>query len=138
MKVAAIIPAAGIGIRFKSSVAKPLVNLDNRPIIIHTLSVLSKHRLIKEIILVFNKKDIESVKKKIKKFRIRKIKDVVSGGSTRRKSVENGLRKISQDTDIVLIHDGVRPFIDNATISSVINSARKFGAAIVAVPLPSR
>jgi len=66
MKVTAIVPAAGKGVRFASTIAKPLVNLDRRPILIHTLSTLSKHHLIKDIIVVSNKKDLQIVRKKNK------------------------------------------------------------------------
>ena len=135
MKITAIVPAAGEGLRFKSTIAKPLVNLDRRPILIHTLAVLSRHHLIKEIIVVFNKKDIGLLTKKIEQCKLRKIKKVVLGGVTRRQSVENGLREIDQGCDFVLIHDGVRPFIDKKIISSVIDAARKTGAALSAVPV---
>ena len=135
MKVTAIVPAAGKGARFKSVITKPLVNLDRKPILIHTLSILSKHRLIKDIIVVSNKKDLQMLKAKIKQFKLSKIKKIIIGGSTRRQSVENALSWVDNACDFVLVHDGVRPFINKEIISSVISAAKKFGAAIVAVPV---
>ena len=135
MKVTAIVPAAGKGLRFKSNIAKPLVRLNKKPILIHTLDVLSKHNLINDIIVVFNKKDLKDLRSKIKKFKLKKIKKIIVGGSTRRQSVENGLSCIDSSCDFVLIHDGVRPFIEKKTISSVIQAAKRNEAAIVAVPV---
>jgi 2-C-methyl-D-erythritol 4-phosphate cytidylyltransferase len=135
MRVTAIIPAAGKGVRFKSSIAKPLVNLNKKPILIHTLNIFSNHDLIDDIVVVFNRKDIDLVKKEIDKFKIKKIRKIIPGGSTRRQSVENGLQQIDTDTDLVLIHDGVRPFIDDWIIYATINAAKRFGAAIAAVPI---
>lgn len=135
MNVTAIIPAAGKGLRFKSAIAKPLVILERKPILIHTLIALSRHKLIKEIIVVFNKQDVELLKTIINKFKIKKVAKVVPGGALRRQSVENGLKHVDKKCDIVLIHDGVRPFVDEKTISSVIKAAEKHQAAIAAVPV---
>jgi len=137
MKITAIVPAAGKGVRFRSTIAKPLVNLDRRPILIHALGILSSHSLIKDIIVVFNKKDLRVLREQMKKFKLRKITKIVPGGSTRRQSVENGLKRINENCDFVLIHDGVRPFIDKKIISSVISNAKRFGAAVAAVPVKS-
>jgi 2-C-methyl-D-erythritol 4-phosphate cytidylyltransferase len=136
VKVSAVVPAAGLGLRLKYSIAKPLALVNNIPIIVHTLKRLCSHPLISEIIVVFNAKDISELKRLLKKNRIKKIKDVVEGGSTRTQSVKNGL-KILGETDYVLIHDGVRPFIKHEIITQAIKAAKRYGAAVTGLPLKS-
>ncbi|MDD5005270.1 MAG: 2-C-methyl-D-erythritol 4-phosphate cytidylyltransferase [Candidatus Omnitrophica bacterium] len=137
MKVTAIVPAAGLGVRLKSNIAKPLVKINDEAIILQTLRKLSGHPLINDIIVVFNSQDIPELKDLIRQKQIRKIKEVVAGGTFRKDSVKNGLKNVSGDTDFVLIHDGVRPFIEKKIISDVIEAAFKDGAAIVGIPLKS-
>ncbi|MFH1655469.1 MAG: 2-C-methyl-D-erythritol 4-phosphate cytidylyltransferase [Candidatus Omnitrophota bacterium] len=137
MKVAAVIPAAGKGIRFNKKNPKPLVLLNSRPILVHTLNALARNKLIDNIVLVVNKKDLGKFKEIIRGYNFRKVIKIVAGGATRRKSVENGLKAVNKDADLVLIHDGVRPFISSKIISLAIKAAKKFGAAVVAVPAKS-
>ncbi|MDP2939590.1 MAG: 2-C-methyl-D-erythritol 4-phosphate cytidylyltransferase [Candidatus Omnitrophota bacterium] len=134
MKVTAIVPSAGLGERLNKKIAKPLVLLNRKPIVIHTLENLSKSKLINEIILVVSRNYIDAFRKNIKHFGLKKVKNIILGGVTRSQSVANGLKAISEDTDFVLIHDAVRPFISQKSISEVVKSAKKFGAAILAVP----
>lgn len=135
MRVTAIVPAAGSGRRLKAEVEKPYILLKRKPIIVHTLKRLSSSPLISEIILAVNNKYITLALDLIKKFKIKKIKAVVAGGKTRAQSVYNCLRYISESSDIVLIHDGVRPGIDNQLIAKVVKGAKQFKAAIVAIPV---
>jgi 2-C-methyl-D-erythritol 4-phosphate cytidylyltransferase len=133
-KVSAIVPSAGFGLRLKSKIAKPLVLINGEPIILHTLRILNNHRLISEIVLVFNSKDINYAKNLVSKKKLKKVVDIVEGGATRKDSVSNGLRCLASDTDFVLIHDGARPFIDEKIITNAINGAVKFGAVAVGLP----
>lgn len=134
VKVVAIVASAGRGRRLNRKIAKPLVVLDGKPILIHTLKNLSKSGLIQEIVVVVNRSYLAAFKKKIKQFGLSKVKNIVAGGATRGKSVFNGLKAMNRDCDLVLIHDAVRPFIKEEFIKELINQARKFGAAILAVP----
>lgn len=133
--ITAILLAGGRGSRFKSKIPKPLVKIDSRPIIIHSLDALSRHRYIKDIVVVANPQNLKGVAGQIKKFRIKKIKKIVLGGRRRQDSVANGLKNIASTTDLVLIHDAARPFIDKKIISRVIEKAQKQGVAIAAVPV---
>jgi len=135
MYVTAVVLAAGKGLRLKSKISKPLIKIDSKPLITYSLNTLGKHPYIKDIIVVANPRNLQDIRKTIKRFRIDKIKDVVLGGEVRRASVANGLRAIDSHTDLVLIHDGVRPFIDKEMVSSVIKTAKSCGAAIVGVPV---
>jgi len=136
VKVTALVAAAGSGLRLKTKTLKPLVLIDKKPIIIHTLKKLSSHPLIKEIIIVFNPAYKQKLENLLKRERIKKVKEIVKGGKTRTQSVKNGLERV-KDADLVLIHDGARPFIENKTITQAIKAALKCGAAIVGVPLKS-
>lgn len=135
MYVSAIVVAAGKGKRFGSKVSKPLIEIGNRPAIVYCLKALNFHPEIKEIVIVANSANQTSLKKIIKKYHIHKVKDIILGGKERRDSVLCGLKKISSRANLVLIHDGARPFIDSKMISRVIKEAKEYGAAIAGVPV---
>lgn len=137
MKTVAVVPAAGFGVRFKKKTPKPLVLLDSYPILIHTLKILSVNRLIDSIILVINRNYLDRYRKIVKQYKLKKVRYIIAGGATRTQSVKNGLKVLDKDADLVLIHDGVRPFIDSKIISDSIKTAKRYGAAIVAVPVKS-
>ena len=120
MFVSAVIPAAGSGIRLKNSLPKPLVCLCKNPILIHTLTRLSKHPQIDEIIVVVSLSILHSFKRLLKEYRIKKIKCLVAGGRHRTDSVKNGLKHVSGNADLVFVHDGARPLIKSSIITSVI------------------
>ena len=135
MHVTAIVLAAGRGSRFNPKVSKPLFRIGSKPILVYSLLTLSRHPYVKDIIVVANSLNKKKIIEKIKECRINKIKDVVLGGLRRQDSVRRGLEVMDKHTDYVLIHDSARPFIDKNIISSVINAAKKYGAAISGVPL---
>lgn len=135
MYVSAIVLAAGRSQRFKSKISKPLAEFNAKPVIIHCLDILAKHPYIQDIVLVVNRKNLKEITNKIRQYKIKKLKGLVLGGRRRQDSVMNGLKAIDKRSDLVLVHDGVRPFIDKATLSSVIKEAERAGAAIVGVPV---
>lgn len=138
MKVSAIIPAAGLGQRLPGVVEKPYIRLGNRPILTRTLEQLSASERIDEIIVVVSKFNIDLCREKVvKKYNIPKVRHIISGGITRGESVYNGLRKADPQTDIILIHDGVRPFVSKSIINNSIDAAIDSGAVICAVPVIS-
>jgi len=133
--VTAIALAAGRGERLKSKVPKLLAKIGSKPVIIHTLEALSRNPSIKDIILVANAKNLREMTAWVKRYHIRKISSVVEGGARRQDSLGNGLKAVDSRTDLVLIHDAARPFIGKNLIDSVINVAKKSGAAITGVPV---
>ncbi|MGD9014595.1 MAG: 2-C-methyl-D-erythritol 4-phosphate cytidylyltransferase [Candidatus Omnitrophota bacterium] len=137
MFVSAVVPAAGSGLRLGEPIPKPLVSLDKKPIFIHTLKALSQHPEIKEIIMVVSQAARGTIERHLKKYGIKKVKQLVIGGVRRRDSVQNGLRCISRKADMVLVHDAVRPFIEINMISRLIKQAARSGAAILGVPIKS-
>lgn len=135
MHITAIVLAAGKGLRLKTKASKPLIKINSHPLIVYCLNTLSKHPDIKDIIVVANRKNLKDISHQIRRYRIGKVKDIVLGGRLRRVSVMNGLRAVDKRCNFVLIHDGVRPFIDKKIISSAIKTAKRYGAAITAVPV---
>jgi len=135
MYACAIVLAAGKGERFASKLSKPLVEINHIPAIIYCLKVLEKHPRIDEIIVVVNLKNKAKIIQAIKNYRIKKIKCVVLGGEQRQDSVWQGLKAIDGHTELILIHDGVRPFVADGMVSEAIKKAQVYGGAVVGVPL---
>jgi len=131
----AIVLAAGRGLRFKSKIPKPLVKINSKPIVIYSLDILSKHSSVQDIIVVANDKNSKEIIRKVNQYRIQKIKRIVKGGRRRQDSVANALSFLSSNTDLVLIHDAARPFIDKNIVSRLIKESRSCGAAIAGVPV---
>lgn len=134
-KATAIVVAAGKGRRFKSKEKKPFVKLGKRPLLAYALAALEKSPLINDIILVVDSPLIKKAAGLVKRYRINKVRNIVKGGRDRSQSVKNGLARVGKDARIVLIHDGVRPFIEECLVKKVVSAANRFGAAILAHPV---
>jgi 2-C-methyl-D-erythritol 4-phosphate cytidylyltransferase/2-C-methyl-D-erythritol 2,4-cyclodiphosphate synthase len=130
MKTVAIIPAGGAGKRLKAHVAKQYLFLDHMPVLVHTLKVFQKSKLIDNIILALPPDDLVSVRQElIDKYGLTKVTTIVAGGKKRQDSVNNGLATINGKCDVVVIHDAVRPFVTEKMIRRVIDAAKTTGAA---------
>jgi 2-C-methyl-D-erythritol 4-phosphate cytidylyltransferase len=109
--------------------------LQNKPVIAYALEAFEQCDEIDEIIVVVASKELEYFKTNIlHKFDFHKVKEVVEGGLERQQSAYNGLKSVSQDSDIILIHDGARPFVSQQTIINCINEAKMCGAASAGMP----
>lgn len=136
MKNCVIIVAAGSGKRMKSAIAKQYIELKGRTILSYTIETFNDSENIDEIILVTSKDAVDYVKEEIVgKYGYKKVKAVVEGGSERQDSVYNGLKAVSNDTDIVLIHDGVRPFVADKYIAELESAAMEFGGCVLGAPV---
>lgn len=133
--LSAIVVAAGRSNRFKGKVSKVLTKIDSKPVIYYSLSALSRHQNIDEIIVVASPSNVKAITGIIRRYKINKVKKIVLGGKERKDSVLQGLKSLGEDTSHVLIHDGARPFINNNIISSVIAAAKISGAAVSGVPV---
>ncbi len=133
MKVSAVIPAAGKGKRMQTKISKQFLKLKGKEILARTLEKLELD-LINEIILVTAKEDVEYCQKEIvEKYNLSKVKKVVAGGKNRQNSVYNGLKEVSEDSNIVMVHDGVRPFVNREMIESSIKELENYEAVAVGV-----
>ncbi|MCR5657496.1 MAG: 2-C-methyl-D-erythritol 4-phosphate cytidylyltransferase [Butyrivibrio sp.] len=134
MKTTAIVLAAGSGSRMKSNVKKQYMEICGKPLILYALEAFEKS-FIDEIILVLPSDDIEDVKKNIvEPAGFSKIKATVQGGSTRYHSVRLGLLAASKDTEAVFIHDGARPFIEDAMLERALSAVKEYGACVIGMP----
>lgn len=131
----AIVLAAGRGERLKSRVSKPLAAINSQAMILYCLRTFSRIPEITDIVVVANNANLSDIKNKIRQCGIAKVKGIVLGGRRRQDSVLNGLKALDKNTDLVLVHDAARPFIDRKSISKVIARAKKCGAAILGVPV---
>lgn len=131
----AIIAAAGRGLRVGSDKPKQFLQIHGKPIIIHTLKRFDLCPAIDEIVLVLPAEDTERFRQNADPSSIKKITKIVAGGETRAESVRNGLNAVSEQTDIVAVHDGARPLISLIEISRTIDAAKKTGAACLVAPV---
>jgi 2-C-methyl-D-erythritol 4-phosphate cytidylyltransferase len=136
MRTLAIILAGGAGKRMGTSTNKQFLLLDNKPIIVHTLQVFEECRAIDGIYLVVNQKDLPIIQEEIlETYRFNKLTKIVMGGRLRQDSVRNGLDAIDIPCDIVVIHDGARPFVSPSFIEKGIHLMDMFDAIIPALPV---
>ncbi|MDJ0830660.1 MAG: 2-C-methyl-D-erythritol 4-phosphate cytidylyltransferase [Desulfobacterales bacterium] len=133
--VYAIIVAAGKGLRMQDSVRKQYMVLAGKSILAHTLMTFNRCEGIDQIILAVPAEDIEFCRQEIlSDAQLGKRTRLVSGGKRRQDSVYNGLKAIKNDDGIVLIHDGVRPFVHQQQLLACIEGAHEKGACILGLP----
>ena len=135
VKASAVIVAGGVGSRMKSDIPKQFIEVLGKPIIAYTLNAVSSCDDIDEIVIVTLPEYIVYCKDVVDAFGFKKVSNIVFGGETRRESVYNGLKEVSKDSDIVVIHDGARPLINPKTIADCIDTAAQFGCAAVGVKM---
>ena len=134
MKVGAIIPAAGRGKRIGASVPKQFLEIQGKPLLHHTLTVFASCKLIDYVVLVMPRADVDEMGEDwLNKYEI--VREVVVGGEQRQDSVYNGFNSLEEGTDIVVVHDGVRPFATPQMITATVEAAQQHGAAITAIPV---
>lgn len=136
MKTVAIIPAGGSGKRMKEKLSKQYLLLDGIPVLVHTLRIFQKSPIVDEIFLIVPENDIEFARQHIvEKYSISKVSRLLKGGRERQDSVRHGIRVLEKKHDIVVIHDGVRPFITEEILHAVLSEAAKGKAVTVGVPV---
>jgi len=134
--VVALVPAAGRGLRMGGSIPKQFLSLGGEPLIVQSLRALQAAPVVDQIVLAVPLADIEYCENEIVlRHRFTKVTKVVAGGAERQDSVRCALAHVHSDTEIVLIHDAVRPFVTQWMIAEVVAAARKEGAAIIALPM---
>jgi 2-C-methyl-D-erythritol 4-phosphate cytidylyltransferase len=112
---------------------KQFMLLDGSPILLHTIRKFVACPLVAEIVVALRQEDFDWVAEMLRREGLSEVVRLVGGGDSRQRSVENALAALSPDTDLVAVHDAVRPFIDLPTIERVIQEAAGTGAAIVGI-----
>jgi len=135
-RVSVVITAAGKGSRMGMQQNKQYIEIQGKPILARTIQAFEGCSRIDEIIITAGEDEVEYCRRNIVgKYGFNKVKAVVAGGASRQQSVYNGLRHVSAECGIVLIHDGARPFINAECICACIEAAEENGAACAAVPM---
>lgn len=137
-KVIAIIFAGGSGVRMGSEKPKQFLEVDGKPIIIHTLDIFENHPNVDEIYIACKEDYIKDLTELVEKHQVTKVRSIVPGGTTGMGSIYNGLsaaKKNNEDDAIVLIHDGVRPIVSEKLVQDVIDKAKETGAVATCTPM---
>jgi len=135
--ITALIIAGGVGKRMGQDIPKQFITVDNKPIIIYTLESFQNHPLIDQILVVAKSGWEETLWGYVKQYNLPKVKWIVSGGSKGQESINNGvqfLKQVSNPDDIIVVHDGIRPLVDDFVLSDVIVKAQEFGNAVSSLP----
>ena len=130
MNISAIIPAAGSGERFGGK--KQLKNLDGRPLLYHTLRPFVQSTLIDEIVVVVPEEDVDQLDRELESFISSKPIKMVAGGSSRQISVHNGLAVVDESSEVICVHDAVRPFASKNLIEKAVTACKDHDGVIVA------
>ncbi len=133
----ALIIAGGSGHRMQQDIPKQFINVYDKPVLIYTLEGFQKHPQIDAIELVCIDGWQDMVWAYAKQFNITKLKWIVPGGESGQESIRNGVFNLEgelQDDDIVIIHDGIRPLVDEMVLSDVIVVCKKYGNAVTSLP----
>jgi 2-C-methyl-D-erythritol 4-phosphate cytidylyltransferase len=135
--IAAIIAAAGVGKRMGQFTPKPYLPLAGKPILAHTLKIFEAMPEIREVTVVVHPQDLDFCQDTvIGPFGLKKVLRLVPGGKERQDSVYHALKALQneEELEIILVHDGVRPFVTPEQIRQVIEAARRHGGAVLGLP----
>ncbi len=136
MGVTAVIVAAGSGQRMNKNKPKQFLELLHKPILAWTLEVFETTESVAEIVLVVPRGTLKYCREEIvARYGYKKIVNIVSGGKQRQDSVYKGLKKIDKNCQIIIIHDGVRPFVTHQMIIDSLDMVKRYSACIFAVPV---
>lgn len=134
MKTTAVIVAAGMGRRMGADTTKQLIEIGGKPILWHTLLAFQKISQVDEVILVVRDEEMTFIKEEIiEAAGISKVSKVVAGGNERADSVANGVAAVT-DSQIIMIHDGARPFIEETEINRLMDAMERWDAAVLGIP----
>jgi 2-C-methyl-D-erythritol 4-phosphate cytidylyltransferase len=133
-RIAAILPAAGLGTRMGAETPKQFLELAGSPIVVHTVRRIASCAQITDIILATRGDMVSSLEALLRSENFEQKVRVVRGGDSRQESVAAALQQVPEDAELVLVHDAVRPFVTVEQIARVIEEARRCHAAILGIP----
>jgi 2-C-methyl-D-erythritol 4-phosphate cytidylyltransferase len=134
-QLAVVVVAAGKGARMRTEESKQYLELNGKPILVHTLNLFQGMDEIDSIVLVTGIDDVKRCEGYVLQYGLTKVRYVVPGGQERQNSVYNGLQALAPDTEWVMVHDGVRPFAAKEHVIACWHKAMETGAAVLAVPV---
>lgn len=134
-KIAAIVPAAGLGRRFGAGENKSLYELLGKPLVVWALQALQSVEEISEIVLVVKENDLKVAADLVTQYPIAKVRHIVQGGAERQDSVYNGLKALDKETSVVVIHDGARPLVDGLLVQKSITALKGVDGIVAGVPV---
>ena len=133
-RIAAILPAAGLGTRMGAETPKQFLELNGTPIVILSVRRIASCPLVTDLIVATRADEVQRLEERIAREKFKQPVRVVKGGDSRQDSVAAGLREVPNETEIVLVHDAVRPFVTVEQITRVIEETRRCHAAILGIP----
>ena len=141
MKHVALILAGGSGQRMQQNVPKQFLHINEKPLLIYTLEAFQRHPEIEKILVVCIDGWHEMLRAYARQFQIDKLEWIISGGGTSQESIRNGvffLERICGEEDIVVIHDGIRPLVEESVLTDVLKTCREHGNAVTSMPTTNR
>jgi 2-C-methyl-D-erythritol 4-phosphate cytidylyltransferase len=133
-RVTAVLPAAGLGTRMGADTPKQFLALDGVPVLLFTLRRLAACPLITDFVIATRAEEVDSLTSSVEAENLAQPVSVVRGGDTRQDSVANALAEVSPESDLILVHDAVRPLVTLSQIERVIAEAEACDAAILGIP----
>lgn len=133
----ALLTAAGLGSRMHLDIPKQFLHIEGKPVILYTMEAFQRHPQIDAIIVVTLENWKENVYAYAQNYGIDKLRWITVGGSTGQESIRNGIFELSQyckGDDVVMVHDGNRPFVSEEVISDSLATYKKYGSAVAAMP----
>ena len=133
----AIIIAGGSGSRMGQNIPKQFINVYDKPVLIYTLESFQRHPMIDAIEVVCIEGWEQVLQAYANQFNISKLQWITKGGDSAQESIRNGVYNLEgkvTDDDIIIIHDGIRPMIDDSVLTDVIEKAEKYGNAVTSMP----
>ncbi|MCR5834469.1 MAG: 2-C-methyl-D-erythritol 4-phosphate cytidylyltransferase [Selenomonadaceae bacterium] len=137
MSTYALLLASGKGQRTRQDIPKQFINVYDKPIIIYTLENFQRHPEIDGIVVVCLDGWQDILRAYSRQYNIDKLKKIVNGGATVQESCRNGvfaMKEFCKDDDIVVVHDGIRPMVDEEVLSDVIATCKKYGNGVTSLP----
>jgi 4-diphosphocytidyl-2-methyl-D-erithritol synthase len=133
----ALLTAAGVGNRMHLDIPKQFLYIEGKPVILYTMEAFQKHPQIDAIIVVTLQNWEETVRAYAKDYGIYKLKWVAIGGKTGQESIKNGVEELAKycdKNDVIMVHDGNRPFVSDEIISDSLATFKEYGSAVAAMP----
>ena len=137
MSTIAVVIAGGVGHRMGLDIPKQFVDIDGKPVLFYTLEGFQNHHFVDEIVVVCIDGWQEDVRRWADQFGITKLRSIVKGGDSGQESIRNGVFSLEghcKPEDIIIVHDGIRPLVDETVLTDVIEKCAVFGNAVTSLP----